>query len=126
MFDLFKKKNECSDGHFVCIKQPYLGDSLRKQAGRIMDSLKKGEDLGGICLMILSTGASDQLDLVRSDYLLQPYYRSQPITVVGMASGESEAKIVLLRMMQRCYNERHDADLRSFLEEQVRREGYME
>ncbi len=93
----------------------YLGEGVEKRYKRIREDMERGKLRWHVYVLMLSTNPQNQLDILSSAFLRQPFYRNQDLTVVGLASGYQEALTVLQRMAADAVRATGKADLRAFL-----------
>ena len=59
---------------------------------------------------------NDQLDIVHCAFLKQPYYRSHPVFIYGIASSQTEAMDIVLRISQEASIAGMDGRLSEYLQ----------
>lgn len=94
----------------------YLGDSIReKKLGKLIKKLEKKPFFSGVFLIAVSRNASDQLEILDARQLVQSYYQSHSLYVVGIAGNRDEAVELVERLAQECLKERGDCALKEYL-----------
>ncbi len=93
----------------------YLGEGVEKKHRKIQEDMERGKLRWHVYVLMLSTNPQNQLDILSSAFLKQPYYRHQELMVVGLASGYPEALTVLQRIVADAVQATGKADLRAFL-----------
>ena len=99
-------------------KSLYLGSSIRDPEA-VKENLRTGRGQFTIYVIALSPvkpePGSNQLEILHSANLKQPYYRKYPPYIVGIASGRIEAIELVRDMVQEAYEHTGSADVRAYL-----------
>ncbi len=94
----------------------YLGEGIDEKK---LDKLKKRMEnkplLCGSYLIAISENPNNQLDILQARQLVQTYYSSYPIRVVGVASDYDEALALVEQIVQECLQVRGDCALKEYL-----------
>lgn len=91
----------------------YVGDGAEKTQDRIVRGIRKGKVQWNVYVLTMPSNPANQLDILSSNYLLQPYCkRQEDLTVVGIAKGREEAFFVLQQMVEDAMKEYGTPDLR--------------
>ncbi len=94
----------------------YLGDSInRRKLDKIKKKLEKKPLFSGVFLIAVSRNASDQLDIFDARQLVQRYYQSHPLYIVGIAKSHDEAVELVERLVRECLEKRGDCALKEYL-----------
>ena len=101
--------------------QLYVGEGAQKNQKRIQEGIEQGKLLWNVYVLMLPTNPKNQLDILASHYLMQPYYLNQELTVIGLAKGYDEALTVLMRITDDAYQATGTADIRSYLAARLRK-----
>ena len=67
------------------------------------------------CYVLTWNEGSDQLDIYSSPVLLQSYFRKNPKFIVGIAADYEGAVKILQQIVEECYRENRNADLKGYL-----------
>ena len=96
-------------------KYLYIGDNAKKNIEKYKRYLNRGEFVPDVYLITLASNQADQLDIIRSYYLLQDtLYRRCPL-IVGVAKGQQEAQNLLLHMVEETYAKTGTANVKEYL-----------
>ena len=94
----------------------YLGESIRTEK---LDKIKKKLEgkplLSGVFLIVISRNPSDQLEIFSAKQLVQKYYESNPVCVVGIAGDYDEAVRIVELITVNCLAQRGDCALKEYL-----------
>ena len=94
----------------------YLGDGIEKDGlEKLKKRLCRKPLLTSVCLLVLSENESDQLDIVDSKQLAQPFYDGQTLHVAGVARTKDDAVSLVMKMAEECLAAREDCSLKEFL-----------
>lgn len=94
----------------------YLGPGIENEnLDKLKAKLDKQPLLTGYYLIALSSNPHDQLDIMETKQLLQPYYQQHPVQVVGIAADHEDAMLLVQHMVRDCLQARGDALLKEFL-----------
>lgn len=94
----------------------YLGPGIENEnLDKLKADLKKRPLLTGYYLITPASNSRDQLDIMEAGQLLQPYYRTHPVLVVGIAKDYEDALLLVQNMVQDCLEARGDVLLKEFL-----------
>ena len=121
IFNLFASRK--GPEHLIWCKKLYVGRKALEKKTKLIQSIDKEKLLKDIYILMIPTNPNNQVEIMDANYLKQPYYRKQPITIVGLAVGRGEAEDQLLRIVGDCWKKQGNADLRTFLREMIREEG---
>jgi hypothetical protein len=95
----------------------YYGEGLgSKDLEKLSDKLCTKPLLTNLFLLILPENPSDQVDILSSRYLAQPFYGEHPLKVVGIANSREDAISLIIQMTEDCLAVRKDCLLREFLQ----------
>ena len=94
----------------------YLGESIdEKKLDKLKKRMKNKPLLCGNYLIAISDNPNNQLDIMQARQLVQTYYSSYPIRVVGIAADYDEALALVEQMVQECLHARGDCALKEYL-----------
>ncbi len=94
----------------------WVGEGItEKQLDKIKKRLSANPLRARVYLLTLSRNGTDQLDIYAGKTLAWPYYRSHPPVVVGIARTYEDSLRMVEQMVQECWKERGDCDLREYL-----------
>lgn len=93
----------------------YVGESISFAEYKIVEKVHKGEVVGDLYLITLSTNPDNMLDLILEKEALQTCYKKQGLKVVGIASGKKEAIDLIQLIIEESMRETGSADVREFL-----------
>lgn len=94
-------------------KRLYVGESIRDP-----ESVKNGllqNQLQFSVFVIAVSSSEDQLDIVDSKMLLQPFWDKENLLVVGLAGSRDEAIRLVISMTERVVRETGGADIKHYL-----------
>ncbi len=99
----------------VKIQQIYIGESIRKEAPRMVRAAKRGKVPKDCWLITFSDIPGSELEIVRS-YFLRGELVIRPMPkIVGIAGTKGEAFDLLVEMTEDCFRARKDASLKAYL-----------
>lgn len=111
--DLFKTKLSRKVTFSPCL---YLGEGIKpEKLDRIKEKLIRKPLLAKVTLLIIPENSSDQLDILDSAQLVQPWYATHEIKVAGIAGSHDEAVSLVVRITQECLEKRGDCALKEFV-----------
>ncbi len=93
-------------------KYLYVGDTI-KEPSKIKNKLKRHTALSVYVICIAS--GDDQLEIYKSIFLRQKYYRANPPIIVGIASNYDEAVGLVVRITEDCIRESGNCNLKEYL-----------
>lgn len=95
----------------------YWGEGMDpKDLDRLSKKLTDSPLLSDLVLLTLPENDSDQIDLIPSKYLVQPFYAEHALKVVGIASDREDAISLVMKITEDCLAFRKDCSLKEFLE----------
>ena len=99
-------------------KNLYVGASIQNP-DEVTRKLQRGEGQFTIYVIALSPSKpgprANQLEILHCVNLQQPYYRSYPPYIIGIASGRIEAFELVKDMVQEAYEHTGSGDVRAYL-----------
>ena len=99
-------------------KNLYVGASIQNP-DEVTRKLQRGEGQFTIYVIALSPSkpgpGANQLEILHCVNLQQPYYRSHPPYIIGIASGRIEAFELVKDMVQEAYEHTGSGDVRAYL-----------
>ena len=99
-------------------KYLYVGASIQNP-DEVTRKLQRGEGQFTIYVIALSPSkpglGANQLEILHCVNLQQPYYRSYPPYIIGIASGRIEAFELVKDMVQEAYEHTGSGDVRAYL-----------
>ena len=98
-------------------KYLYIGDTVTDPA-KVKWKLKHH---AGTQVYVVSIAAgADQLEIFHGAYLKQPYYRSHPPIIVGIASNSDEAVDIIIQITQECVDATGTCNLKEYLKRKAK------
>ena len=82
---------------------------------KLKEKLAKHPLKDGFYLITPAANSHDQLDIMETKQLLQPYYQKHPVQIVGIAADYEDALLLVQNMVRDCLNTRGDALLKEFI-----------
>ena len=99
-------------------KNLYVGASIQNP-DEVTRKLQRGEGQFTIYVIALSPSkpgpGANQIEILHCVNLQQPYYRSHPPYIIGIASGRIEAFELVKDMVQEAYEHTGSGDVRAYL-----------
>lgn len=96
-------------------KDLYVTPKMAKKKVRIKWKLDHGAGVVGTYLLVLPETNYNQLEIINSIYIKQPYYRNRDMIVIGLAESEIMAYELLLIITEETFKNTKDANIRSYL-----------
>ena len=96
----------------------YWGESVKKHT-LVKWRLYHGRGQFTIFCVVRAQSQSDQLDIIHCAFLKQPYFRSNPAYVYGIAGSHSEALNLVLQITQEAQDKGYEGNLIKYLDERV-------
>ena len=98
-------------------KNLYAGPSIRDPE-EVKRKLMRGEGQFTIYVIALSPSipgpGSNQLEILHCVNLQQPYYKTYPPYIIGIAAGRTEAVELVQRLVQEAYDHTGSGDVRAY------------
>lgn len=95
----------------------YVGNTFQKNKKKIMRLVESGKQMPGACVILLSAGEQNQLEILPLHSFYRLYADQEPPLIVGIASGMGEAKDLLVQMTECVYRDTGGAQLREYFSE---------
>lgn len=95
------------------LKEMYVGEGVKNKR-KVMWKLKHGAGMLDIYVISLSNG-SDQLDCMKCCYFKQKAIWDSVGTIVGLAKGYSEAKKLMIMMIEESLQKTGSANVKEYL-----------
>ncbi len=106
------------------MKDFYVGDRALPKKNRIVRRIRWKRPLPDTCILTIASNPRNQIDILRAYILKQPYFRKHDdLVIVGIASGYSDALDLMMRITDECVRATGTANVRSYLEEKIRKGG---
>lgn len=96
-------------------KNLYVGSQASEKRRQIIWKTRHKKLQQDVFLLTLPTNEKNQLDIISANLLLQPYFKKQEISIVGIAIGKDEAIEVLIQLVQDVYIETGQSSIREYL-----------
>ena len=96
-------------------KNLYFGESVKKHTYAKWQLFHGKGGLGTFCIM-RAMSSCDQLDIVNSMLLKQPYYKSNPAYVYGIAGSYKEALDLIVKITEEAVSAGYEGRLVDYLE----------
>ena len=93
----------------------YVGENARKKVRHYIRQVNRGKQLMVVYLITIASNEANQLDIIKSNYLLQPVVMRMCPMIVGIAKGYSEAQDLVIQMVEETLNKTGNADVRNYL-----------
>lgn len=94
----------------------YLSEGItHKKLDKIKWMLKRRPLFANVYLIVPAHNPMDQLDIFDARELIQPHYKKSFIYVIGIASSQAEAILLVEKMVTECLKARGDCKLREYL-----------
>ncbi len=93
----------------------YIGEGVRKQYQNLIAQLNAQKKVTGIYLITYALNQKNQLEIINSAFLVQKALYKLTPEVIGIAGTRREAVGIIADIVEACYRETGDADLRSYL-----------
>ncbi len=94
----------------------YTGESCRDQKDAIIEEVSSGVYRRNLYLITLAANGRDLLDIRKAAALSREGLSSMLPMIVGIATGREEAGQVARAVIEDCYRQTKDVDVRKFLE----------
>ena len=98
-------------------KDLYWGDSVKKHS-QVKWKLYHGSGQFTIYCVKRADTVGDQLDIIHCAFLKQPYYRSNPAYIYGVAGSYDEALDIVMKITQEALEAGYEGRLIDYLERQ--------
>lgn len=95
------------------LKEMYVGNGI-KNTQRVKWKLKHGAGMVDVYVISISNG-SDQLDCTLCSYFKQKAIRENVGLIVGLAKGYSEAKELMVSMIEEALQETGSANVKEYI-----------
>lgn len=93
----------------------YVGENAKKRINYYIRRISNGKPVNDIYLVTIASNESNQLDIIKSYYLLQPIVKKMCPMIVGIAKGYEEARMLVISMVEETLAVTGDADVRNYL-----------
>lgn len=93
----------------------YVGENAKKRINYYIRRIGNGKPVDDIFLVTIASNDANQLDIIKSHYLLQPVVMRMCPMIVGIAKGNDEAKALVVKMVEETLRETGGADVRNYL-----------
>ncbi len=105
------------EGSMHYYRDLYLDSALRKKKDRVIQRIEDGKLQADIFLVVLASGARNQLEIIDTLFLAQPDYPKRDWYVVGLAKGHDRAVELVKAIVSEVYQNTGNADVRSYFRE---------
>ena len=95
------------------LKEMYVGEGIKNKQ-KVMWKLKHGAGMLDVYVISISNG-KDQLDCMKCSYFKQKAIRENVGLVVGLAKGYSEAKELIVLMIEEALRETGSANVKEYI-----------
>lgn len=93
-----------------------LGDGIKpKKLDKLKNNLQTKPLLTDVVILIISENPSDQLELIQSKELAQPFYTYHTLRVIGIAKDQGEAIGLVQKITEECLTLRGDCSLKEYV-----------
>lgn len=93
----------------------YLEEGLRERKEKIIKRLRKGRLVPGCYVISLAERKEEYLDIYPATELIQKYYKEKEIFIVGLASSQEGAILMIEQLTSKVYEETKGADLKAYI-----------
>lgn len=93
----------------------YVGENAKKRINYYIRRISNGKPVKDMYLVTIASNKVDQLDIIKSHYLLQPMVMRMCPMIVGIASGYEEACTLVISMVEETFRETGGVDVRKYL-----------
>lgn len=93
----------------------YIGDGSKKKVAHYISRINHRKPVRDIYLITIASNEANQLDIIKSSYLLQPIVMKMCPMIVGIAKGYDEACELVVMMIEETLNKTGNADVRKYL-----------
>ncbi|MCR5430867.1 MAG: hypothetical protein K6E58_06530 [Eubacterium sp.] len=97
----------------------YLGEKIAKKKNKIIYKIKDRKFLPNTYVIILPRNDRNTLETIPAEILKQKYYRKVEIVIVGLAKGKEEAYKVMQEIIDDCYEQTGDVNVKEFIINQM-------
>ena len=104
-------------------KRLYVGDNAKKKEKQLIRKINMGAGVLDVYLITLATNPQNQLDIFSANELKQKARRRDCPMIVGLCLGYGEAIEMTEMLVQKTYEQTKTADVRKWLENQMREEN---
>lgn len=95
----------------------YVGEGItEKKLDKIKRNLEVRPLLSNVYLVTLSQNKDNQLDIFQARQLVQRFYSTHPVCIVGIANTYDDAIALVEEIAKECLKERGDCALKEFLD----------
>lgn len=95
------------------LKHLYIGESVHN-AEKIKKNLRNNIFQQNVYIISISNSA-DQLDIIDSKYLLQPFWDRENLIIAGLAGSHNEAIRLVTSMLEKTVRETGTAEVKRYL-----------
>ncbi|MDO4284334.1 MAG: hypothetical protein Q4C60_03270 [Eubacteriales bacterium] len=96
-------------------KKLYVSDKIRHPSLVKWKLRHQAGQLTVYVLILCEDGMDNQLELMHSAFLQQPFYRKNPPYIIGLAAGQSDGIELIRRIVQEVYDHTGTTDVRAYL-----------
>ncbi len=97
----------------------YMGDNAKKAKYKVFGRIRKGRFQPDTFLIMLPTNTNNILDIVSSNYMLQPHFKKNvykdELYVIGIAQGKDEALELVRGIVDEVYKNTGGFDVGEYL-----------
>lgn len=99
----------------------YMDDAVKEKVAVVRYRFKFKKFPGNYYFVILPEG-QDMPEIIRAAYLKQTWYKKLNYTIIGIASGKTEAMELFKQMAEDAYKAGKNVNIREFLENSAMKE----
>ena len=100
-------------------KDLYLGESILDQKEEVINKIKNGKFTLNKYVIALPRNDYDTLETYPAVILKEEWYKKSDTFIVGLATGDDEAKEVMQFIISDCYDQTGGVDVRKFIMDQM-------
>lgn len=94
----------------------YLGEGIKEEKlDKIKKKLREKPLFAGVSVLALSRNPADQLEIIDARQLVQRFYETHELQIIGIARDHEDALRLVERITQECLDVRGDCNLKEYL-----------
>ena len=92
----------------------YVGEGAKKRIRSYIRRISNGKPVMDIYLVTIASNEANQLDIIKSHFLLQPIVMKMCPMIVGIAKGYEEAQELVVSMVEDTMKATGGTDIRNY------------
>lgn len=101
-----------------CYCNLYVSDLLEKRKNQVIKGLMERKVQPNVTVLTLAQGEQNHLEFFSSVFLKQHYYDEKELFIVGIASGELDATMMVAEITQEVLDQTGTTDIKQYILEQ--------